>query len=60
MAKKTKDLKAGEIAQVSGQYQQKRSKKDKGPERTVVKGKPLPPTPKPKMTYDLVDETKTK
>jgi len=60
MAKKTKGLKPGEPAPRSGQYQQIGPKGGKGPERTVVEGKPLPPTPKPGMTYDLVDETKTK
>ncbi len=30
----------------------------KGAERTVTRGEPLPPTPKPDMTYDLVDPTK--
>ncbi len=29
-----------------------------GKERTVVKGKPLPPTPKPGQGYDIVDPTK--
>jgi len=29
-----------------------------GPERTVTKGEPLPPTPKPGQGYKLVDPTK--
>lgn len=31
-----------------------------GKEVTVVKGKPLPPTPKPNQHYDIVDRTKNK
>lgn len=32
----------------------------KGPERTVVRGEPLPPTPSAGSSYTLVDHTKTK
>lgn len=52
-------LRPGESAPRSGQYVQV------GPrggvtraERTVTRGEPLPPTPKPRMTYRLVDPTK--
>ena len=51
--------KPGEIAERSGQYV------IVGPrggvtedERTVVKGEPLPPTPKKGQTYKLADPTK--
>ncbi len=57
---KTKDIKPGEIAQRSGQYQQIGPRGGKGMEVTVVKGEPLPPTPKKRMTYTLVDPTKHK
>ena len=59
-SKKTTGLPPGTEAPVSGQYQQIGPRGGKGPERTVVKGEPMPPTPKPNMTYDLVDKTKTK
>lgn len=53
-------FKPGEKAPISGQYRIKGPRGSKGPERTVVKGEPFPPTPKPKSTYKLVDPTKTK
>ena len=58
MAKRPSGLKPGQTAPQSGQYQQKGPRGGKGPERTVTKGKPLPPTPKPGTTYTLVDPTK--
>lgn len=54
---KNKGLKPGQHAPQSGQYQIRGPRGGKGPERTVTKGEPLPPTPKPHMTYDLVDPT---
>ena len=60
MAKNTRGLKPGEPAPYSGQYQQIGPRGGKGPERTVVRNEPLPPTPKPRTTYDLVDRTRTK
>ncbi len=48
----------GQTAPHSGQYQQFGPRGGAGPERTVTKGEPLPPTPKPNMTYKLVDKTK--
>lgn len=49
----------GEIAQVSGQYEITGSRGGgTGQERTVTKGEPLPPTPKPGQLYKLVDRTK--
>jgi hypothetical protein len=56
-----KIYKPGEPAPRSGQYEQKGARGGStGEERTVVKGEPLPPTPKPGMTYELVDPTKHK
>ncbi|WP_241623230.1 hypothetical protein [Rosenbergiella australiborealis] len=52
-------MKSGNIADRSGQYEiiGKRGART-GVERTVVKGEPLPPTPKSGQTYVLVDPTK--
>ena len=58
MSKRQSGLKPGQSAPKSGQYQQVGPRGGKGPERTVVKGEPLPPTPKPGTTYKLVDPTK--
>ncbi len=55
-----KDLKPGQEAPYSGQYQMVGSRGGKGSEITAVKGKPLPPTPAPGSTYKLVDRTKNK
>lgn len=60
MNTKTRDLKPGQPAPVSGQYQINGPRGGKGPERTVVRREPLPPTPSPNSTYTLVDRTKTK
>jgi hypothetical protein len=57
---KTRELKPGQSAPVSGQYQINGPRGGKGPERTVVRNEPLPPTPSPNSTYTLVDRTKTK
>ena len=53
-----KSFKSGEIAQKSGQYQIIGPRGGKGPERTVTKGEPLPPTPKKGSEFVLVDRTK--
>ena len=58
MTKRPSGLKPGQSAPQSGQYQQIGPRGGEGPERTVVKGEPLPPTPKPGTTYKLVDPTK--
>ena len=58
MAKRPSGLKPGQTASRSGQYRQIGPRGGKGPERTVTKGEPLPPTPKPGTTYTLVDPTK--
>ena len=57
---KTSGLKPGQTAPKSGQYQIEGPRGGKGPERTVVKGEPLPPTPSSGSSYRLVDPTKTK
>ena len=55
----SKTMKPGEIAQKSGQYGLIGPRGgDTGKERTVTRGEPLPPTPKPGMGYKLVDPTK--
>lgn len=52
-------LKPGQTAPRSGQYEQVGPRGGHtGDERTVVRGEPLPPTPKPGMGYRLVDPTK--
>lgn len=48
----------GSTAPKSGQYQIIGPRGGKGPERTVVRGEPLPPTPSKGSTYTLVDPTK--
>lgn len=49
----------GEKAQASGQYEITGPRGGgTGQERTVTKGEPLPPTPKPGQLYKLVDRTK--
>lgn len=55
-----KSIKPGSPAPRSGQYEQVGPRGGMtGHERTVVRGEPLPPTPKPGMSYVLVDPTKT-
>lgn len=51
-------MKSGNVAKRSGQYEIIGSRgAPTGIERTVVKGEPLPPTPKAGQTYKLVDPT---
>lgn len=52
----SKKIKPGTHAPKSGQYENLKT----GNEVTGVKGKPLPPTPKPNQDYKLVDSTKHK
>ena len=59
MAKKS-DLKPGNTAPASGQYQQIGPRGGRGSEVTSVKGKTLPPTTIPGSTYKLVDPSKNK
>jgi hypothetical protein len=51
-----KPLTPGTPAPKSGQYENVKT----GNEVTVVKGEPLPPTPKPGQGYVLTDPTKHK
>lgn len=52
-------LKPGEEAPRSGQYEIVGPRGGRtGEERTVVRGKPLPPTPAPGQRYELVDPTR--
>lgn len=50
----------GQKATRSGQYQQIGPRGGRGKEVTVVRGEPLPPTPKRGMSYKLVDPTRNK
>jgi hypothetical protein len=51
----------GEIAEHSGQFVPVDNKgKQQGVEVTVVKGKPLPPTPQPGLKWKPTDLTKNK
>lgn len=57
----SKTFKPGQTAPRSGQYGILGPRGGAtGAERTVVRGEPLPPTPKPGMGYRLVDPTKRK
>jgi hypothetical protein len=54
-------FKPGEKVQTSGLYEVIGPRGgDTGKEITGVKGKPLPPSTKPGITYKLVDKTKHK
>lgn len=56
---KTGGLRPGESAPRSGQYEQIGPRGGRtGSERTVTRGEPMPPTPKPGMSYRLTDPTK--
>ncbi len=57
---KDKGLKPGQTAPKSGQYVQVGPRGGEGNEVTVTKGEPMPPSPKPGMTYDLTDPSKNK
>jgi hypothetical protein len=52
-------LKPGQPAPMSAQYEivGPRGGNAGGQERTVVQGRPLPPTPKPNQRYEPVDPT---
>jgi hypothetical protein len=52
----TSKLRPGTTTPNSGQYKISGT----GKEITGVRGKPLPPTPKPGQSYTLVDPTKNK
>jgi len=53
-------FKPGQVADVSGQYDivGPRGGQTGEGERTVVRGKPFPPTPEPDQRYRLVDPTR--
>lgn len=57
---KVPHLKPGNKAPQSGQYEILGPRGGRGPERTIVRGEPLPPTPQPGSSYVIVDRTKTK
>jgi hypothetical protein len=55
----SKTLKPGQTAPRSGQYEIVGPRGGgTGNERTVTRGEPLPPTPKPGQSFKLVDPTK--
>ena len=55
----SKTHKPGQKATRSGQYGIRGPRgADTGKERTVTRGEPFPPTPKPGQKYVLVDPTK--
>jgi hypothetical protein len=54
-----KPYKPGQTAPASGQYAQTGPRGGQpGPERTVTRGEPFPPTPRPNQGYVMVDPTK--
>jgi hypothetical protein len=58
---KDKGLTPGTAAPSSGQYPVLGPRGgDTGTEVTAIEGRPLPPTPKPGMTYGTPDKTKHK
>jgi hypothetical protein len=60
VTKKKPLLKPGNIAPAPAQYEivGPQGGNAGGKERTVVKGEPLPPTPKPGQKYRLTDRTR--
>lgn len=60
MKSNSNNLKPGQTANVSGQYQIIGPRGGQGPERTIVAGNVAPPTPKPGSHFQLVDRTRTK
>lgn len=63
MSSKTKvpSLSPGSLAPRSGQYEIIGPRGGRtGNERTITRGEPLPPTPKPGQRFKLVDGTKNK
>lgn len=56
MPKKT--YKSGETVPRSGQYEIPGPRGGRGPERTLTKGKPFPPTPAKGQGFKLVDPTR--
>ena len=60
MTDNTDQIRPGEKATASGQYQEISPDGVEGREVTVVRGEPLPPTTQPGATYRLVDRTRNK
>ena len=61
MAKQSNSgFRSGQRAPRSGQYGMEGPRGGQGPERTIVKGEPFPPTLRPGMRYRLKDPTKTR
>lgn len=60
MTKQRPELPPGTKAPNSGQYQEIGPRGGNGPEATVPKGHPLPPTRLPGSTWKLVDPTNNK
>ena len=56
----SKNIKSGQTATKSGQYQEIGPRGGLKKEVTVVKGKQMPPTEKPNSSFILVDPTKNK
>lgn len=54
MTAQTRNLKPGQEAPVSGQYQIIGPRGAKGPERTVTRGEPMPSPPAAGSRYNLV------
>jgi len=50
----------GEPAPLSGQFEIVRRGRRTGVERTVVRGEPLPPTPRKRDRYRVTDRTRNK
>ncbi|HTE43422.1 MAG TPA: hypothetical protein VK629_21560 [Steroidobacteraceae bacterium] len=59
MTAKIRNLKPGQEAPASGQYQIIGPRGGEGPERTVTRGELVPPTPAAGSRYNLVDRTRT-
>jgi hypothetical protein len=55
---KSKNLKPGQKAPASGQYEIVGPRGGRGKEVTSVRGEPMPPTPRKGSTYKIVDRTK--
>jgi hypothetical protein len=58
MPRSRKLLPPGERAPLSGQFEIVRRSRRTGLERTVVRGEPLPPTPRKRDRYRVADRTR--
>lgn len=60
VSRNNQGLRPGQNAPTSGQWELIGPRgRHTGDERTVVRGEPMPPTPKPNMSFNLVDRTKS-